>query len=176
MPKRKGVFSGKSPPHVLEIYILMRLTWPNLHLLPVTYSFRHSIEHCDIKNVFIEAAEIKGCYFFTLYSPSRWGSVIGQRTIWLQQTPPSPPSFPFPLDVLSTWLLIANCTQNPKMHHLDQSRPSEFTNSIFSISISGLRPPPTSIHFGKSGSTHVIPARSNRRTQYNYCWKLLLCL
>ena len=62
MPKRKGVFSGKSPPNVLEIYILMRLTWPNSHLLPVTYSFRHSIEHCDIKNVFIEAAEIKGCY------------------------------------------------------------------------------------------------------------------
>ena len=38
---------------------------------------------------FIQAAEFKGCYFLTLYSPSRWGSVIGQRTIWLQ--PPSPP-------------------------------------------------------------------------------------
>ena len=52
LPKRKGVFSGESPQTVLEIYVLMRLTWPNPHLLSVTYYFRHSIEHCDIKNVF----------------------------------------------------------------------------------------------------------------------------
>ena len=52
LPKRKGVFSGESPQTVLEIYVLMRLTWLNPHLLSVTYYFRHSIEHCDIKNVF----------------------------------------------------------------------------------------------------------------------------
>ena len=72
MPKRTSVFSGKSPQNVLEIYALMRLIWPNPYLLPVTYSFRHSIKHCDIKNVFIGVAEIKGCYqTWNLSRPSR---------------------------------------------------------------------------------------------------------
>ena len=130
---------------------------------------------------FIQAAEFKGCYFLTLYSPSRWGSVIGQRTIWLQQTPPPPlPShslqmYSAPGSLLPTVHKIRKCIIWIKAGHLKLPIASSHSQSEFTVFVLH-RPRSGHLHFGKSGSTHVIPARSNRRTQYNCCWKLLLCL